>query len=112
MHGLDQCKGACIEKETPEQYNQRAMEFISKNRYASNNLLIIDKGRHTEERSCVLIEQGAFKGIGYYSLNFQIQNPQVLKSIIRPMQDNRDAQHIIQSYLRRHKVLKVINLND
>ena len=26
------------------------------------------------------------------------------------MQDNRDAQHIIQSYLRRNKVLKIINL--
>jgi DNA polymerase-3 subunit epsilon len=112
LHGLEQCKGACIQKESAEEYNKRVLDFIDKNRYQSSNLLIIDKGRHLEERSCILIEQGAFKGIGYYSLNFQIQNPEVLKSIIRPMQDNRDAQHIIQSYLRKHKVLKVVNLND
>ncbi len=112
LHGLDQCKGACIQEETPEEYNQRVWDFINKNRYQSSDLLIIDKGRHVEERSCILIEKGAFKGFGYYSLNFQIQNPEVLKSIIRPMQDNRDAQHIIQSYLRRHKVLKVVSLND
>jgi DNA polymerase-3 subunit epsilon len=112
LYSLEQCNGACIGEETPDQYNQRVMEFIAKNQYQSNDLLIIDKGRSLEERSCILIEKGAFKGFGYYSLNFQIQNTNVLKSIIRPMQDNRDAQHIIQSYLRRHKVLKVLNLND
>ncbi len=112
LHGIEQCNGACIQAEPAAEYNKRVTEFLDKNRYQSNDLLIIDKGRHIEERSCILIEKGAFKGFGYYSLNFQVQNPEVLKSIIRPMQDNRDAQHIIQSYLRRKKVLKVVNLND
>lgn len=111
-YGLNQCNGACIQKEAPETYNQRVQEFINKNIYQSSDLIIVDKGRYLEERSCILIENGAFKGIGYFDLNFQIQNPEVLKSIIRPMQDNRDAQHIIQSYLRRNKVLKIINLRD
>ena len=111
-YGLNQCNGACIQKEVPETYNQRVQEFINKNIYQSSDLIIVDKGRYLEERSCILIENGAFKGIGYFDLNFQIQNPEVLKSIIRPMQDNRDAQHIIQSYLRRNKVLKIINLRD
>ena len=111
-YGLNQCNGACIQKEAPETYNQRVEEFINKNIYQSSDLIIVDKGRYLEERSCILIENGAFKGIGYFDLNFQIQNPEVLKSIIRPMQDNRDAQHIIQSYLRRNKVLKIINLRD
>ena len=111
-YGLNQCNGACIQKEAPETYNQRVQKFINKNIYQSSDLIIVDKGRYLEERSCILIENGAFKGIGYFDLNFQIQNPEVLKSIIRPMQDNRDAQHIIQSYLRRNKVLKIINLRD
>jgi DNA polymerase-3 subunit epsilon len=111
-YGLNQCNGACIQKEAPETYNQRVQEFINKNIYQSSDLIIVDRGRYLEERSCILIENGAFKGIGYFDLNFQIQNPEVLKSIIRPMQDNRDAQHIIQSYLRRNKVLKIINLRD
>ncbi len=111
-YGLNQCNGACIQKEAPETYNQRVQEFINKNIYQSSDLIIVDKGRYLEERSCILIKNGAFKGIGYFDLNFQIQNPEVLKSIIRPMQDNRDAQHIIQSYLRRNKMLKIINLRD
>jgi DNA polymerase-3 subunit epsilon len=74
-------------------------------------MLIIDRGREIEERSVILIENGVYKGYGFYNLNHQINNPEILKSIIIPMQNNRDAQHIIQSYLRRNKVLKTINLS-
>ena len=45
------------------------------------------------------------------TLNHQITNPEILKSIIRPMHNNRDAQHILQSYLRKRKVIKIINLD-
>ena len=40
----------------------------------------------------------------------QINNIEILKSIITPMQHNRDSQHIIQSYLRRNKRLKILKL--
>jgi DNA polymerase-3 subunit epsilon len=73
-------------------------------------MLIIDKGRFLDERSVILIENGIYKGYGFYSLNFQINTPEVLKSIIIPMENNRDTQHIIQSYLRKYKVQKIINL--
>jgi DNA polymerase-3 subunit epsilon len=73
-------------------------------------MLIIDKGRFLEERSVILIENGIYKGYGFYNLNFQINTPEVLKSIINPMENNRDTQHIIQSYLRKYKVQKIINL--
>ena len=74
-------------------------------------MLIIDKGRNPQERSVVLIEKGIYRGFGYYTLNHQITNPEILKSIIRPMRNNRDAQHILQSYLRKRKVIKIINLD-
>ena len=73
-------------------------------------MLIIDRGRDIDERSVILIENGQYMGFGFYQLNFQINNPEVLKSIITPMQNNRDAQHIIQGYLRKNKVLKTVIL--
>ncbi len=111
LHGLNTCLGACVQKEQPDTYNIRALEFIKKNSMSTDNILIIDHGRTVDERSVVAIENGKFKGFGYFNLNFQIQNPEVLRSILRPMEDNRDAQHIIQSYLRKHKVLKILKLN-
>ena len=71
-------------------------------------MIIIDKGREVDERSAILIENGAFKGYGFYDLNHQINNIDILKSIITPMDNNRYTQHIIQSYLRKNKRLKIL----
>ena len=73
-------------------------------------MVITDRGREVDERSAILIEDGVFKGIGYYNLNYQINNIKILESIITPMEDNRDSKHIIQSYLRRNKKLKIITI--
>lgn len=105
------CNGACIQKEAPDIYNLRVEALIAKNSYDSKNMVIIDKGRDIDERSAVLIENGSFKGLGFFNLNYQINNIEVLESIITPMQNNRDAQHIIQSYIRKNKRLKIIPIN-
>lgn len=107
---IKQCSGACIRKEAPETYNQRVKGILDLHRYDDQNMVIIDKGRDIDERSAVLIENGIFKGLGFYNLNYQINNIEILESIITPMQNNRDVQHIIQSYMRRNKRLKVIRL--
>ena len=109
-YDIKECAGACIQKEAPEDYNKRVQQLIDKNSYKSKNLVVIDKGRDIDERSAILIENGVYKGLGYYNLNYQINNIEVLQSIITPMENNRDTQHIIQSYLRKNKKLKVITL--
>jgi DNA polymerase-3 subunit epsilon len=107
---IKSCNGACILKESIEDYNQRVEQLISKNSYDSQNMVIIDRGRDIDERSVVYIENGVFKGLGFFDLNYQINNLQVLESIITPMESNRDTQHIIQNYLRRNKNLKIVQV--
>ena len=109
---IKKCEGACIQKEAPEVYNERASSFIKKYSYENKNMLIVDKGREVDEHSVILIEDGVFKGIGFYNLNFQLDNIEILKSIITKMDNNRDVQHIIQSYMRTRKVKKVIYFDE
>ncbi|MBP93266.1 MAG: exonuclease [Flavobacteriaceae bacterium] len=109
---IKQCLGACIEAESPESYNKRVLQLIAKNSYNDQNMVIIDRARDVDERSAILIEKGIFKGIGYFNLNYQITNVEVLQSIITPMENNRDAQHIIKSYLRKNKKLKIIKFDN
>ncbi|MFD2823870.1 exonuclease domain-containing protein [Lacinutrix iliipiscaria] len=105
------CEGACIKEENPEDYNSRVQQLIDKNSFKNQTMVIIDKGRDIDERSAILIQNGIFKGIGFYNLNYQINNLEVLESIITPMENNRDTQHIIKSYLRRNKKLKMIHFD-
>lgn len=110
-YNIKQCEGACVQIECTTDYNLRVLELINKNSYDTQNMVVIDRGRDIEERSAILIENGVFKGLGYFNLNYQINNIDVLKSVITPMENNRDSQHIIQSYLRRNKKLKIINID-
>ncbi len=107
---IKECAGACIGIESPEEYNKKIENFIKKNSFENNSFLVIDRGRDVDERSVVYVEKGIFKGIAFYNLNYQITNTDVLRSLITPMANNKDAQHIIQSYLRKYKVLKIIPL--
>ncbi|WP_072403425.1 exonuclease domain-containing protein [Flaviramulus basaltis] len=110
-YDIKACEGACIQKESSDLYNKRVKALIDKNSYANKNMVIIDRGRDVDERSAIFIENGIFKGLGFFNLNYQINNIEVLESIITPMQNNRDTQHIIQSYIRRNKRIKVITLD-
>ncbi len=108
QYKIKECDGACIGKITPKEYNKRVEEFIEKNQFENNNMVIIDRGRSIEERSAVLIENGIYKGYCFYDLNYQINNIEILKNIIIPMQDNRDIKKIIQGYLKKNRVLKIV----
>jgi len=109
---VKECFGACITEELPEEYNKRVNSLIAKHSYENKNMLIIDKGRDIEEKSVFLIENGIFRGLGFFDLNHQINNRDILESLITPMENNRDTQHIIQSYMRRNKRLKIIELTN
>jgi DNA polymerase-3 subunit epsilon len=109
QHTISECDGACIGKITSEEYNLRVQNFIEKNLFDNKTLAILDKGRTITERSVVLVENGVYKGYAFYDLNYQINNIEILKSIIVPMQSNRDTRNNIQTYLRKAKGIKIVN---
>jgi len=109
-YSIKQCFGACSVEEHFTDYNKRISSIINHHSFENQNMLIVDRGRAVDERSAILIENGEFKGYGFYNLNYQINTPEVLQSIITPMHNDRDTQHIIQTYLRRNKKLKIVQL--
>jgi DNA polymerase III subunit epsilon len=108
QYKIKECNGACLGIESPEIYNQRVEDFINEMKFENNNMIVIDRGRKVDERSAVLIENGIYKGYCFYDLNYQITNIEVLKNILIPMQNNRDTRTIIQSYVKKNRVMKII----
>ncbi|WP_321827597.1 exonuclease domain-containing protein [Maribacter dokdonensis] len=106
------CQGACINKEDVAEYNKRVTAAITKNSIKGNKVLVIDKGREIGEQSAILLKNGSLVGLGFYDLNHQINNIHILESIITPMNGTRDANYLIESYLRKKRVLKILELND
>jgi DNA polymerase III epsilon subunit family exonuclease len=108
QYNIKECDGACIGQITPEEYNARVHQFIDKNTFENQNMVLIDRGRTINERSAILIENGIYRGYAFCDLNYQMHNIDVLKTIIVPMQNNRDTKNIIQSYIRKSKSMKII----
>ncbi len=109
QYKIKECDGTCIGEITPEEYNARVKNFITDYSFENKNMILIDRGRTVNERSAILIEDGVYKGYAFYDLNYQITNIEILKNILIPMQNNRDAKSIIQNYMRKNKSLKVIH---
>lgn len=112
LYEIKECHGACLGEEEARSYNAKVQQFLDRHSYENQHMLIIDRGREMEERSVILIENGQYKGFGYFDLNYQITNIEVLRSIINPVKNDRDAQHIIHNYLRKNKVLKIVPLSQ
>ena len=108
QYKIKECDGACIGTILPEEYNERVQEFIDKNSFETDSMILVDRGRNSGEHSAVLIENGIYKGYAFYDLNYQINQIEILKNILIPMQNNRDTRNIIQAYIRKSKTLKVI----
>ena len=108
QYSIKECDGACIGEVSPEEYNARVQNFIDKNTFQNQNMVLIDKGRTISERSAVLIENGIYKGYAFYDLNYQINNIEILRNIIIPMQNNRDTKNIIQGHIRKNQTLKTV----
>lgn len=106
---MKQCNGACIGKESPEDYNARVTEYLEKEQLQNQNLIIIDRGRNLQERSAILIENGNFKGYAFFDLNYQVSNVEILKNILIPMPSNRDTKNIINYYLQKKKFNKILS---
>ncbi|MBN2275109.1 MAG: GIY-YIG nuclease family protein [Bacteroidales bacterium] len=105
---MNDCNGACIQKESPDAYNQRAQNVFKAFSYDRENFYIIDKGRNYEEKSVVKIENGRYIGFGFFPVYANIQDLSGFDEYIKHYNDNRDIQRIIISYLKHKKIEKII----
>lgn len=106
-HSIGQCQGACIGRESPEAYNERVNAAIASFSHTWKNVLLIEKGRHEDEASAVLIENGKYIGFGWFDKN-EHTDKESIRECITPYADNRDIQQILRLYTRTHKGIKYI----
>ena len=102
------CKGACIGKESPEKYNERAYKATEEFIFTRRNFFIIDRGHDPEERCAVKIVNGKYAGYGYFNINEMGFGLSAVHDCIRASSDNSDIQVILKQYLKSNRVEKII----
>lgn len=76
--------------------------------FSNNNMIILDKGRNSNEQSVVLVEDNHYKGNGFVELNHQINNLEVLKNVITLEERDAHNDFLVNNHIKRNKVNKII----
>lgn len=76
-----------------------AIDFLLNQR---PSFAIIDKGRTTDERSCIWVEKGHFYGMGYIPSDASITEPSEVKNYVTPYKSNQYIMHLIFAYAEKH----------
>lgn len=94
------CSGACKGKERAPAYNKRVKKACDSLR-SQPSFAIIDKGISADDRSCILVLEGEFYGMGYIPADRPINQPDVLKEYMTRYRENSFIRNLINSYVAR-----------
>jgi DNA polymerase-3 subunit epsilon len=95
------CNGACEHRETPSAYNKRVEEAIDSLAKSLPSFTVLDEGRHAEEKSCILVEQGRFYGMGYVPVDSPIYDPSALKAYLTRYPENDYIRGLVYQHVER-----------
>ena len=79
--------------------------------YKFKNMLLIDKGRDIDEKSVIVVKNNNYIGYGFFTLNHQISNFEVLDSLIVKNEYIENSKEVILKYLKKYKIEKLINFD-
>ncbi|MGZ3922827.1 MAG: GIY-YIG nuclease family protein, partial [Flavisolibacter sp.] len=91
------CHGACEKKEASKAYNERVLQAIASLTKRSS-YVVIDKGLSENELSCIMVEQGAFFGMGYLPKNLEKISRDSIQEYIKPYRENSFIRTLLLSH--------------
>jgi DNA polymerase-3 subunit epsilon len=107
---VKKCNGICVDEEDAETYNLRARKIISQFEQATKNFVLIGGGRHEEEQSLVLFENGRYAGYGYVDKGDPINTPEELKNYVKRATYYPDADELVRAFVKKDSSLKRVVL--
>ena len=98
-YSITNCKGICRDIESVEDYNNRVLEAINDMSHQRADVIVREKGRHTNEEAFVMIKDGEYLGYGFVDKEEQINHIDDLNAYLIPQKNNVDIQKILRPRL-------------
>ncbi len=112
---VPQCAGVCRGSETPETYNRRVENALRSLDQKAENILIREKGRHSEEEALVWIASGIYRGYGFVPKMSEVNSLEDLEPFLWPQKAYPETTQIVSAYLLKHpergKEIKGMNVS-
>ncbi len=98
--GEGYCHGACEQKEKAAKYNTRVTKACDSLR-SQPSFAIVDKGINGDDRSCILVLEGKFYGMGYLPADAPITDPLSLKDYCTVYKENSIIRNLVYGFAAR-----------
>ena len=105
---LHSCHGACERQEPPGAYNKRVEDAVSALVQSLPSFTLLDKGRHPDEKSCILVEQGRLYGMGYLPTDASIRDAMELKNYLTRYPENDYMRGLVYQHVERWPAKKIL----
>jgi DNA polymerase III subunit epsilon len=102
------CKGACQKVELPGSYNERMKAAIAFLQEQQPSVIIVDKGRNSSEKSCILMEKGRFYGMGYVPADVNTAEAAHVRDYLTPYAENEVIISLLRPYASNSRQLSGI----
>jgi DNA polymerase-3 subunit epsilon len=99
---IKKCKGICKEEEPVELYNLRVQKAIDSLKFNTENFIIKETGRTTNEYAYVLVLNGIYKGFGYASKKKKITSAADYFDLLNAQKENNDVRRILNAYVGKN----------
>jgi DNA polymerase-3 subunit epsilon len=102
-HENGQCFGACSGIETVSVYNKKLNTALADIQKQQPSFALVDAGRKEEEFSCLVVENGKFYGMGYFTdKNYLSDGLAPIKNDLSIYQSNSYILNLILNYAEQH----------
>lgn len=94
--------GDFIDLPDVEIHNEKVENAIQSLLSSRTSFAIMDKGRTTDERSCIWVEKGHFYGMGYITSDIVLTDPSELKDHVTLYKSNQYIMKLIYNYAEKN----------
>ncbi len=101
---IKKCRGACVGEESAADYNERFAEALAQlNKRLTGSFFLLEKGRTDGEQAFVCVEDGRYRGYGYFDAALGQFSTEDLLESLTPAGHDPEAGRIIRGYLESKK---------
>ena len=96
------CRGVCKNEESIATYNSRVHEAINYMFSSSQNMILKEKGRHSEEGAFVMIKNGTYLGYGFVDAAEQLAYSNDLEPFLIRQKETTNVQRILRTAMMKY----------
>ena len=105
---LKTCLGACVGKESVENYNKRVDLLLEEQSFKEDSFYILEQGRVRNEKGIVFIYKNQYVGFGFIDYHSLKAENKFWKQVIDVQKEDKDALQLISTYMRKNPFKTVV----